>query len=145
MKIYIASKYIEHSKINQKIYNLLTNNGFDAFLPKSINIKGETMDEMKQIGNKCYNAIDSCDTILVVSPIGPSVSAEIGYAIYKKVKFANTTIIQFRYTNKNKEKEDYEAMITPYYDYSIDSKALNDVNESFNALLSILYSIKNNK
>jgi len=141
MKIYIASKYIEHSELNQKIYNILTKNGFDAFLPKSINIEGKTKNEMEQIAYKCYNAIDSCDTILVVSPIGRSVSAEIGYAIYKKVKFSDTTIIQFRYTNKDKEKEDYEAMITPFYDYSIENKSFNNVNESLNDLLTLLNSI----
>lgn len=145
MKIYLASKYIVHSEINQKIYNTLTNNGFDTFLPKSINIEGNTPNEQKQIGYKCYNTLNSCDTILVVSPIGPSVSAEIGFAIYKKVIFSNITIIQFRYTNEDKEKEDNEAMITPFYDYSIDNKSYNDVNESLNDLLSLLNFIKNNR
>lgn len=143
MKIYIASKYIEHSEINQKIYNLLTTNGFDAFLPKSINIEGKTKNEMEQIAYKCYNAIDSCDIVLVVSPIGRSVSAEIGYSIYKKIKFNNTTIILFRYTSKDKEKEDYEAMISPFYDYLIDNTSINNINVSLNNLLTLLNSIIN--
>ncbi len=143
MKVYIASKYIEHSDINRKIFKLLTNKGFDVFLPESINIAGKTKDEMKKIAFKCYSAIDSCDIILVISPFGLSVSAEIGYAIYKKVKYANTSIILFRYSNVGKKKEDVEAMIVPFYDYIIDNASTEDTNTALNELITILTSIKN--
>ena len=35
--------------MEEKIYNILTKNGFDVFLPKSINIEGKTKNEMEQI------------------------------------------------------------------------------------------------
>ena len=143
MKIYIASKYIEHREINRIITQFLLNYGFDVFLPESINMDSKTKEEMAQIGNKCYTEIDSCDTLLVVSPIGRSVSAEIGFAIYKKIKFANISIIQFRYKDTDKEKEDKEAMIAPFYDYIIDSIATNDMNKALNDLITVLTLLKN--
>ena len=33
--------------MEEKIYNILTKNGFDVFLPKSINIEGKTKNENK--------------------------------------------------------------------------------------------------
>lgn len=143
MKIYIASKYIEHSEINRKIEQILLDNGFDVFLPESINMDGKTMEEMTQIAYECYTEIDSCDILLVVSPTGRSVSAEIGYAIYRKIKFTNISIIQFRYKDTDRKKEDKESMIIPYYDYIIDSTANNDMDESLKELVTTLTLLKN--
>ena len=150
MKIYIASKYIEHRDINTKIFKKLIDNGFDVFLPESINIDGKTYQEMQQIAEQCYNAIDSCDVLLVVAPFGLSVAAEIGYAIYKKRKFSNTTIILFRYGNEGREKQDGEAMIVPFYDFflsnvdfSIDSTSGKYEEDVLNKLISLVTLIKN--
>lgn len=141
MKIYIASKYIEHKHINKTIYQKLLSNGFDAFLPESINIIGETIDEMRQIAFKCYNEIDSCNIMLVVSPFGDSVSAEIGYVISRKRNLSNINIILFRYTNKCKEHEDKEAMIVPFYDYVIDSTVYDNIDDALESLIILLNSI----
>ncbi|MDO4419257.1 MAG: hypothetical protein Q4B92_02740 [Ruminococcus sp.] len=142
MKIYIASKYIKHSKINRKIFDFLTKKEYDVFLPEAINIEGKTIEEMNLIAQKCYSAIESSDVILVVAPIGRSVSAEIGYAINNKLKFSNVSIILYRYTNGERNIEINEAMIAPFYDYEIDATTM-DTNESLNELLDILTSINN--
>lgn len=97
---------------------------------------------MQQIADKCYDAIDSCNVVLVVGPFGSSVSAEIGYAIYKKRKFSNTIIILFRYRNENKEKQDKEAMLVPFYDFLIDSTNKNCIEDALNELISLLNSLK---
>lgn len=144
MKIYIASKYIEHSEINRKIEQVLLDNGFDVFLPESINIDGNAKEKMAQIAYECYAEIDFCDILLVVSPIGRSVSAEIGYAIYRKIKFTDISIIQFRYKDTDRKKEDKEAMIVPYYDYIIDNIAINNIEKSLKELITVLTSLKNN-
>ena len=63
-------------------------------------------------------------------------------SINNKIKFSNTTIIFFRYTNACKEKEDNEAMIVPFLDYKIDATSHN-VNSALDELIVILNSIKN--
>lgn len=140
MKVYIASKYIEHRQINREISYVLAKNGFDVFLPESINCDGKTKQEMSDISIECYDAIDSSDIILVVSPFGLSVAAEVGYSICKKKKSA-TTIILFRYTEKGKEKEDREAMLVPYYDYEI-SAVSKKTDEALKELIDILECLK---
>jgi len=141
MKIYIASKYLEHSDINRKIYDILIRHGFDVFLPESINIEGKTENEMRSIADICYDAIDLSDIILLVSPFGQSVSAEIGYGIYKKRHQKNTKIVSFRYTHANMEKEKSEAMIIPFYDYSVDA-TIKDVDTAIAELVQILFACK---
>lgn len=46
MKVYIASKYIAHKKINNEIYQALKNNGIDAFLPETINNNATDKENM---------------------------------------------------------------------------------------------------
>ena len=140
MKIYIASKYIEHSEINNKIHQTLMNNGFDSFLPKAINIDGTTMSEMTKISEICYDSIDTTDVMIVVTPYGRSVSAEIGYFINEKRKNKNKTLILYTYSNINYDIESCEAMIVPYFDYIIEAFNLG-TERSLKQLIKFLQSI----
>ena len=85
MRIYIASKYQKHIIINREITDVLTKNGFEVFLQESINNNGISIEQMKKVGLICYKEIEKSDVLLVVSPYKRSVSAEIGYAIRKKL------------------------------------------------------------
>lgn len=119
MKIYIASKYMEHKKINKEIFDKLLNYNIDAFLPETINIEAVTKEEMFTVSEKCFNEIDSCDIILIVAPFGKSVSTEIGYAIYKKRLGYNKKLILFKYDKKDDVMKT-EAMIAPYIDVTVE-------------------------
>ena len=88
MKVYIASKYIAHKKINNEIYQALKNNGIDAFLPETINNNATDKENMLLVSEKCFSEIEICDIILAVCPFGKSVSCEIGYAIALKKKYS---------------------------------------------------------
>ena len=52
MKVYIASKYIAHKKINNEIYQALKNNGIDAFLPETINNNATDKENMLLVSEK---------------------------------------------------------------------------------------------
>lgn len=129
MKIYIASKYIEHKKINKEIFDKLLYYDIDAFLPETININAVSKEEMFTVSEKCYNEIDNCDIILIVAPFGKSVSTEIGYAIYKKRLCYNKKFILFKYDKKD-EVMKTEAMIAPYIDVVVE-----DIDELINYLI----------
>lgn len=119
MKVYIASKYIEHKELNDNIYNALAKEGINAFLPKSINIDALTRDEMFTVAEICYDEIERCDIILIVCPFGKSVSSEFGYAIaLKRVCQARKKIVVMNLDFP------YEAMIYPYVD-----KTVNNISE----------------
>ena len=141
MKIYIASKYIKHSQINKEIANLLSKNGYDVFLPESIDIYSITKEQMQEVGIRCYQEIECSDIMLVVSPYKRSVAAEIGYAIRKKPKKGHTTIILFRILNEEGDIEDSEAMIAPFIDYYIDDYSKGDKESAYNKLLVYLSQI----
>ena len=127
MRIYIASKYIDHREINRRIYAALNAEGFDAFLPETINIDAITDAEMQSVGETCYNELSSCDVILVIAPIGLSVACEIAYAIALNREFKRKMkIIVYGEIQKR------EAMIQPYID-----KSVSNVYE----LISYLHSI----
>lgn len=113
MKIYIASKYIIHQKINREIFKALKEVNIDVFLPESININAITCEDMLAVAEKCFDEIDKCDVILVVAPFGKSVSSEIGYAIAKKRLGELKKIILFKFDEDDNVMET-EAMIAPY-------------------------------
>ena len=116
MKVYIASKYISHKEINQRIFSILQNNQIDAFLPESINIDAVDKSEMLAVSEICYREIECSDVFLAVCPFGRSVSAEFGYAIalQKKLHIKKTFIAL-------KMDFDNEAMLFPYLDYVVTS------------------------
>lgn len=130
MKIYIASKYIEHKKINKEIFDRLSNDNIDAFLPETINIEAVTKEEMFTVSEKCFNEIESCDVILIVAPFGKSVSTEIGYAIYQKRLGYNKKLILFKH-DKMDEVMKTEAMIAPYIDVVVE-----DIDELISYLIN---------
>lgn len=123
MRVYIASKYIEHQEINWEIYEFLRENGIDAFLPISINIDAVTLSEMKQVADVCYEEIMHSDVLVAISPYGRSVSAEIASCITinnlvgrKMLNVKPIKIIAY------KKPERDEAMILPFFDYIVNSK-----------------------
>ena len=121
MKVYIASKYLAHESINNKIYNALLEADIDAFLPKSINIDAVSAEEMLLVGEKCYDELDKCDVIIAVEPYGNSVSSEIGYARCQRRRLQkNKRIILFSNTLDNGATKS-EAMITPFFDTKVSS------------------------
>jgi nucleoside 2-deoxyribosyltransferase len=122
MRIYIASKYLDHEIINKEIYNQLTDAGFDVFLPKSINIDAYTDEEMFIVGERCFDEMDMCDVILIVEPFGNSVSCEVGYAICQKRRMnLKKTLILLSSTGTDGKESKREAMITPYFDIVVNS------------------------
>jgi len=128
MKVYIASKYIEHKKINNEIYQALKNNGIDAFLPETINNNAIDKENMFLVAEKCFSEIEVCDVILTVCPFGKSVSSEIGYAIALKKKYQPTKkIIALNLDFRE------EAMLYPYIDMNV-----NGIPELISVLKSIL-------
>lgn len=133
MKVYIASKYIEHKEINREIYSILKSSGLTAFLPESIDIDAINYDEMLEVSEICYNEIDKCDILLVVAPFGKSVSSEIGYAIGLKRKRKNLKIILLNIGNYDDVLQT-EAMIAPYVDMEINCIA--DLTEKLHGLKS---------
>lgn len=116
MKVYIASKYIDHKNQNKAIYNALKNASIDAFLPESINISAINKEEMYTVSEICYSEIEFCDIILAVCPFGKSVSSELGYAIALKRNNIQKKII----VALNIDFE-FEAMLYPYIDKTVDS------------------------
>ena len=128
MRVYIASKYIDHKAQNNAIYNALKRASIDAFLPESINISALSKEEMYAVSEICYSEIERCDVILAVCPFGKSVSSELGYAIALKRNNAQRKIIVTL-------KMDFplEAMLFPYVD-----KTVEDIAE----LIAYLNSIK---
>lgn len=119
MKIYIASKLIAHTELNNQIHFKLRHLGIDSFLPESIPMHAVTTSEMDYVAEECFNQINNCDIILIVAPIGLSVASEIGYAIYQKRKFKNKQILLLNISNDNKIIN--EAMIAPYIDQEFKS------------------------
>lgn len=124
MKVYIASKYLEHKDINQRIYDILIAEKIDAFLPKSINVSAITSNEMVYVANTCYDEIEKSDILLIVTPFGKSVSSEIGYAIALKRKGNHKLLILFNSTEQEDSLLKKEAMIMPYIDAEV-----NDTSE----------------
>lgn len=111
MRVYIASKYIEHRTLNREIYNMLIKEGYEAFLPESIDIDAINNEEMLQVANICYDEIEKSDVILAVCPYGKSVASEIGYSIaLKRLVYKNNRLVILNTDNLN------EAMINPYVD-----------------------------
>ncbi|MBE6715658.1 MAG: hypothetical protein E7573_01935 [Ruminococcaceae bacterium] len=115
MRIYIASKYIEHKNINRKIFEMLQKENISVFLPKSINVDAITLEEMLYVAETCYDEIEKCNVIVIVAPFGKSVSSEIGYAIALKRSNPDKKIILYNYKNNDKSLST-EAMIMPYLD-----------------------------
>lgn len=113
MEIYIASKYISHKLLNERLWLILTKNDIKCFLPQSININAVSQEQMKDVSEKCYQALERCNVILVVSPFGQSVSCEIGYSIALQKKGNEKHIIVYNYNNQE-ELWKNEAMILPY-------------------------------
>ncbi len=132
MRVYIASKYIEHKEINQKIHDTLLYENIESFLPKSINVDAITFEQMFYVAEKCYQEIENSDIILIVSPFGKSVSSEVGYAISLKRKKENIKLILLNTNGKKDKLLDKEAMIMPYIDLEISS-----INELIEYLKSI--------
>lgn len=130
MKVYIASKYVDHKKVNNEIYYELTKASINAFLPESINISAITKDQMLEVADICYNEIEKCDIILAVCPFGKSVSSELGYAIALKRRLNQ----QKKIVALNLDFE-LEAMLYPYVD-----KIVNSVPELVDYLKSLIKS-----
>lgn len=127
MRVYIASKYIDHKIQNNTIYNALKHASIDAFLPESINISALSREEMYTVSEICYKEIERCDVILAVCPFGKSVSCELGYAIALKRSSAQKKII----VALNIDFE-FEAMLFPYVD-----KAVEDIPQLIDYINSI--------
>ena len=115
MRVYIASKYIDHRELNGIIYLELKKAGIDVFLPETINIDALDLEDMHTVAEKCYYEMDQCDTFLFVYPFGKSVACEFGYAIaLKRFCQKSIEIISLQYNH------DGEAMYTPYIDKKIE-------------------------
>ncbi len=114
--VYIASKYIENKEINRRIYEELSRNGIDVFLPESINIDAISVEEMLMVAEECYNALEKSDIVIFVSPYGDSVVSEVAYSLFQKRHNMSKTIILFGKKHKS------EAMIDPYIDYIVDEE-----------------------
>lgn len=127
MKVYIASKYLEHKDINLKIYNSLIAENIDVFLPKSINVDAVTSEEMYYVSEVCYDEIEKCNIMVIVTPFGKSVSSEIGYCIALKRLKNNRKLILYNPTSFSDKKLEKEAMIFPYIDVEI-----NDIENLVN-------------
>ena len=128
MKVYIASKYVDHKKVNNEIYYELTKASINAFLPESINISAITKDQMLEVADICYNEIEKGEIILAVCPFGKSVSSELGYAIALKRRLNQ----QKKIVALNLDFE-LEAMLYPYVD-----KIVNSVPELVDYLKSLI-------
>lgn len=120
MRIYIASKYLKHKDINEFLYTSLKNEGFDVFLPQSINIDAISSTEMHQVAETCFDEIEKCDVLVVVNPFGYSVTSEIGYSIALKRSGSPKYIVLYMYTAEHAETIEREAMIAPYIDAKVD-------------------------
>lgn len=116
MRVYIASKYIDHKIKNNIIYNALKYASIDAFLPETINISALSKEEMYIVSEICYKEIERCDVILAVCPFGKSVSSELGYAIaLKRNKIQKKIIVALNIDFES------EAMILPYIDKTVEN------------------------
>jgi len=111
--------------INEKLFSLLNGNGYNVFLPISLNIDATTEDAMQIVATRCYDEIDNCDAMLIVHPYGKSVSAEIGYAISeRRHNHSGRKLILFNADKSNIDsliKTQQEVMINPYIDYQTDN------------------------
>lgn len=121
MKVYIASKYIEHKELNRKIYESLISENIDSFLPESINVDAITENELLFVAECCYNEIEECDIILIVVPFGRSVASEIGYAVASKRHNQPKQLIIFNPESYDGTMLKNEAMIMPYIDVEVNS------------------------
>jgi len=127
-------------EINEKLAQLLEKEGFEVFLPISINIDAVTSDEMQIVATHCYDEIDKCDIMLIVHPYGKSVSAEIGYAIAER-RHKNNPRKLILYNNdvhdmETLKKTQLEVMINPYIDFQTDD--LSELIECFNSMTHAL-------
>lgn len=120
MRVYIASKYVEHQNINREIFNSLQKENISAFLPKSINVDAITLEEMFFVAEICYDEIEKCDIIVIVTPFGKSVSSEVGYAIALKRRDHNKKLVLYNYQHVDLSLKT-EAMIMPYFDAAVDN------------------------
>ena len=116
MKVYIASKYIQNRLINQRIRDVLCHEGIEVFLPEILQIDAMTPEENQMVGDQCYEELETCDTVIWVSPYGESVTAEIGFTIALKKKGKQIRIVLFGKQPKS------EAMTSPYIDAVVDSQ-----------------------
>ena len=126
MRAYIASKYISHKKINEEISCALRKNGIDTFLPQSINVDAVLPEQMRDVSEICFHALEICNIVLVVSPFGQSVSCDLGYAIALKKKGEDKHILIYDCSEKEHRWRN-EAMIVPYVEARFDD--LNKVIE----------------
>lgn len=138
MKAYIASKYIINKEVNQRIYETLTAGGITTFLPESIRVDANTPKENLIVCSRCYDELDTSDVVIWVSPYGESVTAEIGYAIYKKRNTHSMHIILFGCQMKT------EAMTTPYIDAIIDIEERRE-ESNYQELLRVVRSFQNER
>lgn len=120
MKIYIASPYKRMEKENNEIYRSLIKAGYEAFLPKSINIDAISQEQMAKVAEICYEEIDTSDVILIVFPSGISVANEAGYAISQKRREKNIKIVLLNLdVLQQASKIRTEAMLIPYVDKEV--------------------------
>lgn len=131
MKVYIASKYIQNRLINQRIRDVLCREGIGVFLPESIQVDALTPEENQVVGDQCYEELETCDTVIWVSPYGESVTAEIGFTIALKKKGKPIRIVLFGKQPKS------EAMTTPYIDAVVDSQEQRR-EDDFSDLLNVV-------
>ncbi len=120
MKVYIASKYIKHTEINNKIHDELKKANIDAFLPKNIDIDALSKEEMFTVAEICYDEIMKSDVVLFVCPFGVSVSCEAGCAATIKRVINPSKKIVVLGNDYDLERLIYsEAMIYPYVDKTV--------------------------
>lgn len=115
MKVYIASRYFSNKDVNRTITKALIENGFDVFLPETINVNAIDLAQMMFVAETCYKEIDNSDVVLFVYPFGKSVACEFGYAISRKRMNKNLTIVSYSFMPDN------EAMYTPYIDKNVNT------------------------
>ena len=128
---HIASKYIQNRLVNQRIRDVLCREDIGVFLPESIQVDALTPEENQVVGDQCYEELETCDTVIWVSPYGESVTAEIGFTIALKKKGKPIRIVLFGKQPKS------EAMTTPYIDAVVDSQEQRR-EDDFSDLLNVV-------
>ncbi|WP_346026312.1 hypothetical protein [Beduinella massiliensis] len=78
---------------------------------------------MLEVSQICFDEIDKCNILLVVTPFGKSVSSEIGYAIGLKRKLKKDLKIILLNIGNHDDVLQTEAMIAPYVDTEVNSIA----------------------
>jgi len=141
IKVYIASKYIEHKDINEKIQKKLKDAKINCFLPATINIDAVTEEEKLQVAETCYTQIEDCNVIIAIEPYGRDVAAEIAYAIALQNQGRNIRIIRFGKAEKP------GAMLDPYFDHVIDpdgSRGESDYDDLISLIIQLKKELRDN-